>query len=266
MSDDNVTPPVQSRHVLYSMHACGRAGLPGSVECAGRTWRLTTFIKHDFFAATGFYADAQTGEKAVLKIARHVRFFGLPMAWLGVLINRREMHFYRRLHACAHVPALIGQVGATGLLHAYVPGAPLTKGIKVSDTFFDEMIALIGQLKEIGIAIVDTNKPENILLGDDGRPWVIDFQISYDKRAFFFGLWPAGALLRVFSRHDVYHVLKHKKRMRPDLLTDAERYIVEHRSWLIRLHRALTKPYFIVRRRLFAYLRAKGKLMPEGSK
>jgi hypothetical protein len=39
-----------------------------------------------------------------------------------------------------------------------------------------------------------------------------------------------------------------------------------HKSFLIRLHRAVFKPYFVIRRGLFNRLRETGRVMPEGSK
>ncbi|MGN6724556.1 MAG: hypothetical protein ACTHLZ_01435 [Tepidisphaeraceae bacterium] len=251
--------------VFYSMHALGEAALPEWIDCAGRRFRCVQFIKHDFFAATGFYADLRTGEWAVAKIARTQPFLGLPMAWLGRRIARRELHFYDRLRDLPNVPRVIGEIGSTGLLHTFVQGRPLSESPPVPADFFDGLLSLINQLADRGIALVDTNKPENILVGTDGLPHVIDFQISYDAGQLG-NIWPARKLLRMFQRTDVYHILKHKKRMEPDRLTVAERAIVEHRSWPIRLHRRLTRPYFILRRRLFARLRAKGRLMPEGSK
>lgn len=257
--------PATERRPWYSMHALGRKALPHEITVAGRRFRATQFIKHDFFAATGFYADVDTGEQAVLKMSRTQPFFGLPMRWLGRLIARRELRFYDRLSGLPNVPAVIGHVGDTGFVHAYVAGRPLQKGLPVPDGFFDELLALIGAVAERGVAIVDTNKPENILLGDDGRPYLIDFQISYDVRDLYH-LWPAGPLLRFFKRTDTYHVHKHKSRLRPDLTTEAEFLSARTPMWPIRLHRKLTRPYFIVRRRLFAHLRATGRLMPEGSK
>ena len=72
--------------------------------------------------------------------------------------------------------------------------------------------------------------------------------------------------LRRLKRADVYHVLKHKKRMRPDELSEEERRIVQRRSTLIRVHRIVTWPYFKIRRSTFKRLRASGRLLPEGSK
>jgi hypothetical protein len=71
---------------------------------------------------------------------------------------------------------------------------------------------------------------------------------------------------RKLSAEDRYHVLKHKKRLRPDLLSPAEWDQSTRKSWLIRTHRFLTKPYFRFRRRTFKRLRSAGRLMPEGSK
>jgi hypothetical protein len=247
------------------MHALGRRALPDTVTVAGRTFRATRFIKHDFFAATGFYEDMANGEKAVLKMSRTEPILGLPSRWMGRVICSREVRFYQRLKDLPNVPPVIGLVGDTGFLHGYVEGRPLEKDKPVPDKFFDELVRLIDVLYARGIAIVDTNKPENILLGDDGRPHLIDFQISYDV-ADLGGVWPAWPILRMFRRTDLYHVMKHKKRLRPDELTEAEAQTAERRSAVVRLHRTLTKPYFIVRRRLFSWLRKSGKLMPEGSK
>lgn len=268
MSAESLTgrvDPARQRGVWYGMHALGRDALPEEVTAGGRTFRISRFIKHDFFAATGFYTDVETGERVVLKISRTQPFLGIPLRWLGRWVNAREMRFYRKLADLPNVPALIGPVGDTGFVHAFAPGEPLSERSRIPEDFFDQMLALIDLLYSRGIAIVDTNKPENILIGDDGRPHLIDFQISYDA-ADLWNIWPARPLLRMFRRTDVYHVLKHKKRLRPDLLTEVERELVERRSWPVRLHRTLTRPYFIIRRHLFAYLRSRGKLMPEGSK
>lgn len=247
------------------MHALGRRALPEQIVSNGQTFRAVQFIKHDFFAATGFYQNVETLELVVAKLSRTKSLLGLPMAWLGRLICERELHFYRKLADLPNVPAVVGRVGRTGFVHAYVPGRPLEKGMAVPDGFFDEMCGLIDTLAARGIAIVDTNKPENILLGEDGHPHLVDFQISYDARSLW-NLWPAGALLRMFQRTDKYHVLKHKSRLRPDLTTPEELAIVTRRPWPIRLHRRLSRPYSILRRRLFKHLRATGRLMPEGSK
>jgi len=254
----------QPDRIMYSMRALGRAGLPDDFELDGIRYRLWRSVKHDFVAATGFYRDAD-GRKVVLKISRTVSFAGIPLHWMGRWACRREMHFYRRLADLPNVPRLLGQVGTTGFVHEYVEGRPLSAGRAVPDGFFQQLQELLSQLHRRNIAYVDTNKPQNILLGEDGRPHLIDFQISLDLACvsrWGWGRW----LLRLAAREDFYHILKHKRRLRPDELNDEELIASRRKSPIIRLHRFLFKPYFFVRRRLFRHLRATGRLLPEGSK
>src|SRR4051794_37245883 len=74
-----------------------------------------------------------------------------------------------------------------------------------------------------------------------------------------------GARGRV-QKEDFYHVLKHKRKLRPDLMTDEERARAKQVSWPVKVHRFVTKPYFLIRRRTFKRLRETGQLAPEGSK
>ena len=161
------------------MRALGRKNLPERILIDGAPWTLLRTHKHDFWAATGFYTN-NAGEQAVLKMGRIEPFAGLPMQWTGRFLCRRELRFYDRLADLPNVPKVIARIGATGFLHAFVPGQPLSRERPVPDGFFDQLIALMSQVHARETAYVDANKPQNILLGEDGRPHLIDFQISWD--------------------------------------------------------------------------------------
>jgi hypothetical protein len=250
--------------IVHTMRALGKSGLPESFSLDGKIYRLAKSVKHDFVAATGFYRD-ESGAPVVLKIGRTQDFAGFPLLWLGKALCRRETRFYRKLQDLPNVPRLLGYVGQTGFVHEYVRGSPLSKDRPLPDGFFAQLQTLLEELHRRNIAYVDTNKPENILHGEDGLPHLIDFQISLDLEAL--GDWPLGRwLLRRIQAEDFYHFLKHKRRFREDQLTAEEKHRVENRSALIRLHRLLTRPYFQFRRRTFKRLRAAGRLLPEGSK
>lgn len=60
---------------------------------------------------------------------------------------------------------------------------------------------------------MDSNEPENILFGDDGHAYLIDFQTSWGRRPNE-GRWPERWWLALLQREDLYHVLEHK---RPDM-------------------------------------------------
>jgi serine/threonine protein kinase len=135
----------------------------------------------------------------------------------------------------------------------------------VPDGFFAQLFGLLDQLHRRGIADVDTNKPENILLGEDGRPHLIDFQISYDLREF--GDWfPNRWWLRRRQHADVYHVRKHHRRLRPDEMTPEELERAAQVGPMIKLHRVVTRPFKRIRRRTLQRMRDAGRLLPEGSK
>jgi hypothetical protein len=251
---------------MYSMRALGAAGLPHTIGVAGRTYCRAREVKHDFYAATGFYDAADgSGQRVVLKMSRTADFCGLPLKWLGRWLCRREMRFYRELADLPNVPPLLGTVGDTGFVHAFAQGTPLSKDRPIPDTFFDELRELFDELHRRDIAYVDTNKPQNILHGDDDRPHLIDFQISYDLVELGdtrLNRWLLGKL----QREDFYHLLKHKRSLRPDLMSEQELLDAERRSWFIRVHRAIATPIRKLRRRTLHRLRDSGRLLPEGSK
>lgn len=249
-----------ARPPVYAMRALGHNDLPCEFQLNGATWRRVRTVKHDFFAATGFYEDDRH-RKVVLKISRVADFAGVPLEWLGRWLCRREVRFYNRLSDLPNVPAVLGVIGRTGFVHAYVEGRPLSKKRPVPDAFFDQLFELLDKLHERDIAYVDTNKPENILLGRDGKPHLIDFQISWDLHRF--SNWRINRwILRRLQSEDLYHVRKHHRRLRPDEVTTGR----EPRSNWIRIHRLVTMPFKRLRRCTFERMRETGRLLPEGSK
>ena len=221
-------------------------------------------FKHDFFAATGLYRGP-TG-LAVLKLGRSSDFLSLPAKWIGEFLARHEIKLYQHTHDLPGVPRLIGPVGSNGLLHDFVPGHPLGRREAVSDTFFDELLTLLQTMHERHIAYVDLNKRQNILMGDDGRPYLIDFQISLLLPATGWRrLPPVRWLLSRFQQADYYHWLKHKRRLCPDLLTPEEHARVTRLSIWIRLHRWLSRPLTYLRRRTLQRLKKTEDVSVPGS-
>jgi hypothetical protein len=247
------------------MRALGKHDLPATIDVGGVTYRHQRTHKHDFWAVTGFYAS-ESGQRAVLKMSRTTDFAGLPLEWIGRWLCRREMRFYQRLSDLPNVPSLLGTVGATGFVHAYAEGRPLSKERPVPDHFFDQLTELLRQLHGRDMAYVDANKPENILVGNDGKPHLIDFQISFDLHDLGGDWWFTRYMLRKLQAEDFYHVLKHKRKLRPDLMNSHELADAERTSGLIKFHRIITTPYFRLRRRTFKRLRESGRLLPDGSK
>src|SRR5687768_5794226 len=86
----------RSQAALYNLRALGRQNLPDPIVCSGVTYRLEETVKHDFWAATGFYLGP-AGERVVAKFGRTAEFCGFALEWIGRYLCWREMHFYQRL-------------------------------------------------------------------------------------------------------------------------------------------------------------------------
>ena len=125
--------------------------------------------------------------------------------------------------------------------------------------FWAKLDAAIRAVHSRGVAYVDSNKAENVLIGEDGRPYLIDFQIAWhcgQRTRHALGRWWLARL----QREDLYHVLKHKRRFARHSMTSGELESVRRRSLLIRVHRAINHPYRMVRRPLLRWLRRTGRV------
>lgn len=256
MQDQPAQPPLKDPPAY--LFACGRQNAPDSVVVEGRTYTFYKLFKHDFFALTAMYRDdtppapgelkAEAPTYAVLKIQRTYHLFGIPMQWLGRIVANHEIAIFEKLQGVPGVPAFLGRIGKTGFLHAYVPGEPLTPQHPFTPKFFDDLHQLFADIHARGIAYVDSNKRENILFGDNGKPWLIDFQISYRGRNNVLCRW----ILTRFQNEDWYHYYKHKTRLMPQHCTPEEMDRAQRQSLLIKIHRFFAQPIIRVRRKFLS--------------
>ena len=245
---------VRRRPPLF--RALGGAEPPQFVSVAGRTCRLAEVMKHDSWAATATYSD-QDGRLIICKFNRLQPIFVLPMAWLGRVLARREARFLDMLADLDAVPGNLGPVEADGevlanaVSRAFIEGAPLYKSQRVNDGFFAKLEAVVRELHARGITYNDLNKKENVLVGSDGEPYLIDFQISL---AFSQKSLKRNALARWIkarlAEFDLFHVAKHVIDCRPDLLSAHELEAARTPPALLRWHRRIAGPLRRSRRRL----------------
>ncbi len=239
------------KRVPPSLTALGRRTLPDEIEVGGTRFRKSRVFKNDFFAVTARYDGIgdEDGRRVLLKVGRTASFLLLPMKWTGRMLRAREEAAFRKLEDVAGVPKLIGRWEQTGLIREFVEGHPLAKGERVADEFHPQLRALIDTIHDRGMAYVDLEKCENVLVGDDGRPHLFDFQICwYLPRGWGGELWPARVLRRWFQTGDRYHLVKLQRRTRPDQLSPTMLAASYRKPWYVRLHRFVTRPFTIVRR------------------
>lgn len=242
------------------LRALGDGDPPETIVVDGHGYRRATILKHDSWAATALYQD-DAGTRVICKFGRTQSIFGIPCGWIGRSLARREGRFLRRLADVDTVPADAGPVEIDGrpapnaLARVYVEGAPLGEGEYVEEEFLDQLDDLIAKMHDRGIAYVDLHKRENVIVGADGRPYLIDFQVSFARPEGWLGrLWPIRAVFSELAVMDRYHVRKHRARCRPDLLSPEQTANGVRPPLSIRIHRLFAVPFRTMRRRLLVAL------------
>ena len=100
-----------------------------------------------------------------------------PALALRRAMLRREFAIYGRLHGIRGVPACHGMSGDELVLE-FIDGQSLRETQPDAgrrESFFAELRELIESIHRAGVAHGDLKRKDNIFLGRDGRPYVIDF-------------------------------------------------------------------------------------------
>jgi hypothetical protein len=244
------------------LRALGKLDPPPLVQIDGEAFALREIFKHDSWAATAVYQSEH--KKIVCKFNRQQSLLGLPLAWLGRWLARREAAHYRRLAGLANVPALCGAVTVDGVelpyavAHDFVEGHPLSRHDVLSESFVHELNAAFAEVHRRQMAYVDLHKRENILVGDDGRPYLIDFQVSWMLAKKTGVLGPIQRWwLKQLQRIDCYHLRKHERTLH--IARTGEDLAEPARPWWIRAHRVIAVPLRETRRRLLVLLGVRKK-------
>jgi len=242
--------PAPAKQTPKWLLALGKEAPPATIEVEGKPYRLERVFKHDFFAFTGCYAGES--DRVVLKIGRVARILGIiPLSWIGRLHSWHESAVFREVDDIDIVPRFTGRYGKYGVTHEFIEGHQLERGEHVPDDFFAQLEDGLAEIHRRGMAYVDLEKPENVLVGVDGRPWLFDFQISY-RYPFKRGanLWPVRWLRARLQESDHYHLTKLRRRCRPDTFTAEEFQASKRRPGHIRFYGGFTRPITRMRRRI----------------
>lgn len=100
---------------------------------------------------------------------------------LGRYAVRREHRVYTRLAGIPGVPRMLGMLDDTHLVLEHVPGPSLRAydaNLRDRERFFAELIETIEAMHAAGVAHGDLKRKDNIIVGPDERPYIIDFGIA----------------------------------------------------------------------------------------
>jgi serine/threonine protein kinase len=178
----------------------------------------------------------EDGVRAVVKDYSANKFFFRNTA--GRFLVWREWKAYRKLKSLKGVPTPYRVVEGLGLILEHVPGRDLKKvkrEMQIPQVFFEELRDLVDTFHRHGVAHCDLKKATNILVGNDGRPYIIDWGASISREEFAF--FPLSSIYRRFVLDDQLAVIKLKTRYAPHAVSQNERQRYIQRGSLEKLIR-----------------------------
>lgn len=129
--------------------------------------------------------------------------------WLARRLLARERRALRALAGLDGVPRERGGTDPRVLVRTWVEGEPLSRATSIPADFFDRLDELVLRMHARGVCHNDLHKESNVVVGPDGLPWLIDFQLaSLHARG--------GRAYESRRRDDLRHLEKHRRRYTRD--------------------------------------------------
>lgn len=198
-------------------------------------------LKSDLFGSVTRIQPMGAGSG--LLVQRDIRGARWWLRWFAAHLAAREAHALRHLAGMPGVPALIERRRGV-LLRSWIEGTPMQQAKPRDPRYFREALRLLRRLHSAGVIHNDLAKEPNWLVSAEGRPALVDFQLSSVSRR-------RGRYFRMRARDDLRHMLKHKRTYCPQRLTARQRHILATPSLLARTWMGTGKKiYWFVTRRL----------------
>jgi serine/threonine protein kinase len=184
------------------------------------------------------WAAEEDGIRAVVKDYSRNGFLYRHM--VGRFLIWREKRAYRRLGGLRGVPTFYRDIDGLALVIEQIPGRSLEdleKEQPLPGAFFQDLEGLVGDIHRRGLAHCDLKRAPNILLGCDGKPYIVDWSASVSQREL--GLYPLTLIYRRFIIDDFNAVTKAQLRQCPEQVSPERKERYYRRSMGERLIRAV---------------------------
>ena len=155
------------------------------------------------------------GKRYVLKRPR-VGFFA---RFVSSILLKRSFSILRRLQGIDGIPKCVSS--PEGLLMEYIEGEFIHRlpAERLTDELFDRIQRLILRMHKRNVVHLDLRQRKNLLITDDGLPFLIDFETSIR--------FPDQSLVKIilpfFVYADLSALVRIKHRYFPQLMTDDDK-------------------------------------------
>ena len=138
---------------------------------------------------------------------------------LGLWLIRNEWKIYSRLVGIRGIPRAVERIDRFAFVTEFVHGRPLQRGEALPASFFSSLEQILSEIHLRGVVHLDMRHKGNILISDQGDPYLIDFNssVAFGKRG-----WIRYWIFPLFQRVDDGGMLKLKARVSPTLMTPEE--------------------------------------------
>ena len=220
----------------------------------GEMFVFEKVLKDDLYSINVLYTNDRGG-KYVLKLSDFRFVFGLILRPLAGVMSRHEYKMYQIASDISGIPCLGPRFGRRGFFHEFVKGKTLFEmdySYRLPENFFNELRVLVDELHKRRILYLDLQKRGNIILAENGHPYLIDFQISIH-----FPKWKGllGHFVdKVFDRliqEDIYHLYKMKTRFQKQHMSEQELNLAERSYMNSLLFKYVGRPFRIVKRLIY---------------
>lgn len=159
-------------------------------------------------------------KKLIVKDFRHSDF--LFRVIVGPILIRREYGALCKLIGVEGIPQVAGRIDRYALAMEHIPGTSLehiSQGV-LDNGFYSNLRSVIDNMHSRGVTHCDLRSRGNIMLGENGLPYVVDFAACVYKGK---GINPfIRWLFHQFVLADRRAVLIAKRRLSPELITDED--------------------------------------------
>ena len=201
-----------------------------SLKLSGLTENHCEILRHSSNTRPVIWVLEEKGVRAVVKDFSNSKFFYRNI--IGRFLIWRERRAYETLKGLKGIPTYYGVIDGLALALEEIPSRPLkkhNKNIKLSDSFFDDLKNIIDSFHKRGLAHCDLKNGANVLVGRDGRPYIVDWSASISEKECRF--FPMNRIYLRFVLDDYFAIIKLKMRYAPETLT-----LTEEREYAQRSH------------------------------